>query len=153
MQLPESIGTREILIGVAVVVVLLVAAIPLLGYVNETSKRAEVPLLVESIRAAELAQGRHFPAEGYVSADWAPRAPIALDGAAVEWTSNEGFTRLGWTPEADGYTWVRGTYKVAATRDGFTVVGKCDLDEDGDPAWFEATADEPATERSNPGTY
>jgi hypothetical protein len=153
MQLPEAIGTREILIGVGVLVVLMVAAIPLLGYVNETSKRAEVPLLVESIRAAELAQGRHFPADGYVSADWAPRPPTQLDGTAVEWVSNEGFDRLGWSPEADGYQWLRGTYKVAATRDGFTVVGKCDLDGDGDPAWFEATKDEPARERSNPGAY
>lgn len=153
MQLPESIGTREILIGVGVVVVLLVAAIPLLGYVNGRSKRAEVPLLVESIRAAELSQGRHFSNEGFISAEWAPRPPTALDGSAVEWVSNEGFTRLGWSPEAEGYQWIRGTYKVAATRDGFTVVGKCDLDEDGDPAWFEATKDEPARERSNAGAY
>ena len=153
MQLPESIGTREILIGVGVVVVLLVAAIPLLGYVNETSKRAEVALLVESIRAAELNQGKHFSAEGFVSADWAPRPPTELDSEAVEWVSNEGFTRLGWSPESEGYTWVRGTYKVAATRTGFTVVGKCDLDEDGVPVWYEATESEPAHERSSPGAY
>lgn len=153
MRLPEAIGTREILIGAAAIVVLLVAAIPLLGYVNDKSKRAEVPLLVESIRAAELAQGKHFQLEGYVSADWAPRAPTALDAQAVEWTSNDGFTRLGWSPEAEGYTHVRGTYRVAATSTGFTVTGKCDLDEDGVPVWYEATAEEPATEKSEPGTY
>jgi hypothetical protein len=153
MRLPEAIGTREILIGVGVLLLLLLAAIPLLGYVRDKSKRAEVPLLVESIRAAELSQGKHFAAEGYVSADWAPRPPTALDANAVPWEPSEGFTRLGWSPAQEGYDRVYGTYKVAATEDGFTVTGKCDLDGDGVPAWYEATAEETAHEVRNPGAY
>jgi len=153
MKFPEAIGTREILIGAAVLVVLLVATIPLVGYVRDKSKRSEVPLLVESIRAAEMAQGTSFQLEGFISAEWAPRAPTTLDGNAVEWQGNEGFQRLGWSPETEGYTWIRGTYRVAATRGGFTVTGKCDLDGDGNPAWYEATADKAATPRSDAGAY
>lgn len=153
MRLPEAIGTREILIGVVALLVLLLAAIPLLGYVRDKSKRAEVPLLVESIRAAEVAQNRHFPLEGYISADWAPRAPTALDPSPVPWTPTEGFDRLGWSPAPEGYDRLYGVYKVAASEDGFTVTGKCDLDGDGVPAWYEATAEASAHEAANPGAY
>jgi hypothetical protein len=151
MQLPESIGAREIAIGVGVIVVLLIVAVPLLGYVGDQSKRSEPQLIVESIRAAQLAQGRSFPLEGYVSADWAPRQPTSLDGSAVPWTTNDGFTRLGWSPEAEGYSAVRCAYKVAASRDDFTVTARCDLDGDGQQAWYEATRDQPATLRSESG--
>jgi hypothetical protein len=153
MRLPEAIGTREILIGVGALVVLLAAGIPLLGYLRDRSKRAEVPLLVESIRAHEIRQGQHFPMEGFISADWAPRDPTRLNAEAVPWATNAGFTRLGWSPSAEGYDWVRGTYKVAATRQGFTVSGKCDLDEDGAAAWFEATAEAPAAPKGDPSAY
>lgn len=153
MKLPEAIGTREILIGVGVAVVLLVVTIPLLGYVSDQSKRSEAQLLVESIRAAELAQGRSFPLEGFISADWAPRAPTDLDGGAVPWEPSEGFTRLGWSPEAEGYDKVRCTYRVAASREDFTVTGRCDLDGDGRQAVFEASKDKPATQITEPGVY
>lgn len=152
MRLPEAIGTREILIGVIAIVVLLVAAIPLFGYVRDKSKRAEVPLLVESIRAREISEATHFQ-EGYVSADWAPRQPTALTSSAVDWVSNKGFDRLGWSPSSEGLTQVYGAYRVAATATGFTVTGKCDLDEDGVTVWYEATLDSPATEKSEPGAY
>ena len=151
MKLPEAIGTREILIGIGVAVVLLIVAIPLLGYVGDQSKRSEAQLLVDSIRAAELAQGRSFPLEGYISADWAPRNPTELDGSAVPWTPSEGFTRLGWSPEKEGFDKVRCAYRVAAERDSFTVTGRCDLDGDGRQAVFEATHDSPATQISESG--
>lgn len=153
MKLPESIGTREILIGVGVAVVLLIIAIPLLGYMRNQSQRSEAQLLVESIRAAQLSQGRHFPLDGYISADWAPREPTELDGSSVPWQPSEGFVRLGWSPEAEGYRAVRCTYKVAADLEDFVVTARCDLDADGRQAWYEATKEGPATLRSEPGAH
>lgn len=149
MRLPEAIGAREIIIGVVALAVLIVAAVPLFGYVSNQSRAAEVPLLVESIRAREISEAKHFQ-EGYVSADWAPRQPTDLDASAVPWQSNEGFDRLGWAPPS---TSVYGTYKVAAQRDGFTVTGRCDLDGDGAHRWFEATQDSTAQMKSESGAY
>jgi len=151
MQLPESIGTREILIGVGVLVVLLLIAIPLLGYVGDQSKGSEPKLLVDSIRAAQIAQNRSFPLEGFVSTEWAPRQPTELDGSAVPWQTNDGFTRLGWTPETEGYSSVRCAYRVAASREDFTVTARCDFDGDGRQAVWEASSDTPATLRTESG--
>ena len=149
MRLPEAIGAREIIIGVVAIAVLLVAAIPLFGYVSNQSRAAEVPLLVESIRAREITEGKNFQ-EGYVSATWAPRAPTALDTSAVAWQGNEGFDRLGWRPDTET---VYGTYKVAAQQDGFTVTGRCDLDGDGAHMHYEATLESTAQRKSEPGVY
>jgi hypothetical protein len=149
MQLPESIGAREIAIGVGALLLLLVIGVPLLGYVGDQSKRSEPQLLVESIRAAQIAQNSSFPLEGFISADWAPRDPTRLDGAAVPWATNDGFTRLGWSPEREGYSAVRCAYKVAATRDDFIVTARCDLDADGQQVWIEATRATAATVRSD----
>jgi len=149
MRLPEAIGAREIIIGVVAVAVLLVAAIPLFGYVSNQSRAAEVPLLVESIRAREISEAKHFQ-EGFVSADWSPRRPTELDGNPVPWTGNAGFDRLGWAPESAE---VYGTYRVAAQPDDFTVTGRCDLDGDGAHMVYEATRESTAQQKSEPGVY
>ncbi|MFK7928336.1 MAG: hypothetical protein AB8H79_09105 [Myxococcota bacterium] len=150
MRLPEAIGTREIIIAVVAVAVLLLAVIPVFGWMRGQSQRAEVPLLVESIRAREISEAQNFQ-EGYVSAGWAPRQPTELTTQAVEWTGNAGFDKLGWSPKVEGLTQVFGAYRVAATPSGFTVTGKCDLDGDGEAVWYEATLDTVAEEKSDPG--
>lgn len=133
------------------IVVLLLIAIPLLGYVGDQSKGSEARLLVDSIRAAQIAQNQSFPLEGYVSTDWAPRQPTNLDGSAVPWQTNDGFTRLGWSPETEGYSAVRCAYRVAASRDDFTVTARCDFDGDGRQVVWEATAETAATQRAESG--
>ena len=153
MSLMDGIGRNQILIGAGVLVALVVISVPLVRSMNRSGARAEVGVLVESIRQAELVQGESFQAEGYISAGWAPRQPTALSADTVQWQGNQGFTSLGWSPVKEGYEWVRGTYKVAATRDGFTVTGKCDIDGDGVPAVWEATQDSPATQITDPSVY
>ena len=149
MRLPEAIGAREIIIGVVAIAVLLVAAIPLFGYVDNQSRAAEVPLIVEAIRAREISEAKNF-GEGYISADWAPRQPTQLDTSSVPWTSNAGFDRLGFVPEESE---LYGTYRVAAQPADFTVTGRCDLDGDGAHMWYEATLESTAQRKSEPGVY
>lgn len=153
MRFFEGLGTREILIGVGILVAALLVAVPLINYMTRKSRRAEVPLLVDAIREAELAQGRAFAAEGYISADWAPRAPTELTSEAVPWSANEGWTRLGWEPAREGMTNLRGAYKVAATREGFTITGRIDVDGDGEHAVYEADQDTPAHPLTEAGVY
>ena len=140
MNLPQGIGQREVLIAVGILVGIGIIAIPLVGYSQKKNRRAECATIVESIRDAQNAHIKAFPGEGYITAKWSPRQPSALSSEAVEWKSSAGFTKLGWTPKQADYDWVRGTYRVATEKDGFTVMGWCDIDNDGIPSKFEATA-------------
>ena len=141
MNLPKGIGQREVLIAVGILVGICIIAIPLVGYSQKKNRRAECEQLVASIRDAQLAHYKAFPGEGYITAKWAPRDPSALSSEAIEWRPSSGFTKLGWSPAQDDYEWVRGTYRVATDKDGFTVFGWCDIDNDGVPSKFEAKAD------------
>ena len=143
MNLPEGIGTKEVLIGAGILVVIAVITIPLVGYTQKKNRRAECESLVESIRTLQIEHGKAFPGKGYISAGWSPRDPTRLDAESVEWKGSAGFDELGWNPSKEGYEWVRGTYRVAATKTGFTVYGKCDADGDGVPAEFEASLQSP----------
>jgi Tfp pilus assembly protein PilE len=139
MEGPRGIGRVEVAIGVAVVAIVAVIAIPLGMGASRSSKRAEVPLNVDAIRTAEITQREAF--DEYVSAKTAPRDPTTLDARAVPWEPSSGFVKLAWKPvQAEVY----GTYSVTATADGFTVVGTCDVDGDGERAEFRATQDENA---------
>jgi hypothetical protein len=153
MKLPEGIGRREILIGAGILVIIAIIAVPLYNYSKKKSQRDEVRVLVESIRQAQLKQGASFPSEGYKSADWAPRHPTKLNGELIAWESNKGFTAIGWNPTAEGYESVHGVYRVAATRDSFTVYGRCDIDGDGEFAEFVADKDQAVKQTTDSAIY
>lgn len=86
---------------------------------------------LNAIRVAELAH-RWMPIE---------RAPRSVpDPQAVAWTSNDGFTTIGWGPAREVY----GVYWVELTPDGFDALCEVDLDGDGTPARYLATQSERA---------
>jgi Tfp pilus assembly protein PilE len=145
----RGIGRTEVLIGVAVVAVLGLIAVPLVLSMGKKSARQEVPLLVDSIREFEFAYQEPFGE--FVSAEPAPRAPHEVDENPVPWKSNAGFDKLGWAP-AD-VAEVYGSYRVAATSTGFKVIGTCDVDGDGERAVYEATDKEPATAKTDASVY
>ena len=153
MNLPEGIGRREVLIGVGILVVIAIIAIPFTGYTQKKNRRAECAQLVEAIRAAQIEHGKAFPGEGYVSAGWAPRDPTDLNGDAVKWKASSGFSDLGWSPTKEGYEWVRGTYRVAATKTSFKVIGRCDIDADGVPSEYEADFENAAKAKTASDIY
>lgn len=153
IKLPEGIGQREVLIGVGILVVIAIIAIPLVGYSQKKNRRAECEQLVESIRSAQIEHGKAFPGEGFVSADWSPRDPTALNDDAIEWKPSEGFQSLGWKPNNEGFEWVRGTYRIAATAKTFKVIGRCDIDGDGIPAEFEADLESPVKQTTASDIY
>ena len=144
-----EIGRNEILIGVAVVALLLLIAVPLMINKGKKSRRAEVPLLVKAIHQAEVDYNAAF--EGYQACEAAPRAMHAVTKDPVAWASNRGYDRLAWAPET---TEVYGAYKVAVDDDGFTVSGACDIDGDGERALFQAAkADTDAVMTSEANVY
>lgn len=147
----RGLGRTEVLIGVAVLSVLGLIAVPLVWSLGNNSARQEVPLVVESIRAAEFAY--HDPFGEYVSAESAPREPHLVDENPVAWASNGGFDKLGWKPGDVGLDTIYGSYKVATTKDGFTVIGTCDIDGDGERAIYEATAEAEATAKTASNVY
>lgn len=145
----RGVGRTELLIGAAVVVVLVLIAVPILMGTGKKSARAEVPLLVDQIRELELTYRASFG--DYVSAEPSPRAPHLVDAVAVAWSSNRGFDTIGFAPpEPDA---VYGSYKIAATETGFTVTGTCDVDGDGRRAVYVATESEPARLITDAGVY
>ena len=131
-----EIGRNEILIGVAVVALLLLIAVPLMINKGKKSRRAEVPLLVKAIHQAEVDYNAAF--EGYQACEAAPRAMHAVTKDPVAWASNRGYDRLAWAPESAE---VYGAYKVTVEGDSFTVHGACDTDGDGERALFEQGKD------------
>lgn len=134
-----EVGRNEILIGVAVVALLLLIAVPFGISKSKKSRRAEVPLLVKAIHQAEVDYKAAFAAEGFVTCEAAPRPMHAVDKEPTKWASNRGFDRLAWAPEAAE---VYGAYKVTVDGDNFVVNGACDIDGDGERALFKATKDD-----------
>lgn len=148
----DGIGRTQIIIGVAILAVLALVTIPLWLGSSTKARRSECPTVVDSIRTTEL---KVYEAFGeYVSADAAPRARTAVDQNAVPWASNKGFNSMSWDPMfALGLSELYGSYSVAATEDGFTVTGVCDVDGDGQRATFTATKDTPATMTTPENVY
>lgn len=136
--MPE-LDRNKVMIIAVVVVVLIIGLATLLAGGSGASERQEVGLNVDLIRNAEIEY--HAAFEEYVSADAAPRDPLAVDGTAVEWKPSRGFETLSWKPKTEK---VYGSYSVNARSDGFTVLGVCDTDGDGTQARFEGTLDKAA---------
>ncbi len=143
-----NIGRNELLVGVAILVVAVLIVVPIFVSSDKSSHLDEVLQNVEAIRQAELQHASAFGA--YVSADAAPRPPQAVTADAVPWAPTEGFRKLSWAP-ATGT--VLGSYQVQADRDGFKVIGACDMDGDGRRAIVEATGTEAAHVVSEAGVY
>jgi len=142
-----EIGRTEILIGVAVVAVLALIAVPLGLNRAKNSKLSEVPLNVDLIRVSEIKYASAF--NKFIPATAAPREAHAVDAEFVKWEPSAGFKKLSWAPETEE---VRGSYQVRTTDAGFEVEGVCDVDGDGQRAVFKATQDAEATQ-TNQGVY
>jgi len=142
-----EIGRTEILIGVAVVAVLALIAVPLGLNRAKNSKLSEVQVNVDLIRISEINYASAF--SKFVPATAAPREPHAVDEELVKWVPSAGFKKLSWAPETEE---VRGSYQVRTTDDGFEVEGVCDVDGDGQRAVFKATKDATA-QQTNDGIY
>lgn len=132
----ERIGWTEVIVGVALVAGIGGLTWPLLRTTTSKSKRAEVPLLVDTIRTAEITAEEAYGT--YVPAAPAPRAPEAVGKTPVPWSPSAGLEELSLRPPTDH---IYGSYTVELTDDGFIVRGVCDLDGDGVPAVYEATQD------------
>ena len=131
-----------------VVAVLLLVTVPLWLSTSRKSARAEVPLLVNGIRTAEVTYQKAF--EDYVSAEAAPRPLTAVDDHAVPWKPTPGFVKLVWTPDQEE---VWGAYQVVARGEHFTITGTCDVDGDGERATFTATEADPAAMATDAGVF
>ncbi|MEQ1508756.1 MAG: hypothetical protein ABMB14_41395 [Myxococcota bacterium] len=143
-----TIGRNEILIGVAVLAVAILVVVPIVVSSSKSSRLEELETNVNAIRQAELQY--HDAFTEYVSADAAPRPPHAVDPNPVPWAPTEGFRKLSWAPDGDA---VIGSYQVQADKNGFKVIGACDVDGDGERAVFEATQDEVAHAITGSGIY
>jgi hypothetical protein len=148
----RGLERTEILIGVGVVLVLGLLAVPVFTRMARKSAREELPLIVDEIRKFEIAYQKPFGE--YVSAPYAPRAPHAVDGERAAWATNAGYEKLGFSPiESLGADELYGTYRVAITASGFTVTGTADIDGDGERSVYVATESEPAHPTTDPNVY
>ncbi|MBX2796664.1 MAG: hypothetical protein KTR31_03310 [Myxococcales bacterium] len=144
-----TIGRNDVLIGVAVLVIVLIFAIPLLLSGGKAGRLDHVMGQVDSLRQAQLV---HMEAFGeFVSAEASPRAPRLVDATPVHWIASEGFAKLAWSPQP--HDEVYASYAVAVTADGFRVIGTSDLDGDGQRAVVEATQDDEAFVTTPSGVY
>lgn len=129
-QRRRGISRLELGIGLLVLGVLFVVGFPLFGQVERHMQRAELAMIVDAVKKAELDR---FQATGhFVAAEASPRSPDSVDEELVPWA---GFGEW-YTPEM---TEVRGSYRVRLTATGFEIVGVCDIDGDGRQAVYTAS--------------
>jgi type IV pilus assembly protein PilA len=126
----------ELMIVVAIIGILAAIAVPNFVAMQYRAKRAEVPSNVDGIKTAELAYDAAFDAF-VVQSTYVPGA--APSKVQQVWPSTgTGFATIGWAPDGA----VRGQYNlVSTTSTGFTVNGRCDVDNDESNATFSATRD------------
>ena len=134
----------ELMIVVAIIGILAAIAIPNFVAMQLKSKRAELPGNTNGIKTSELAYDAAFDA--YVD------CPEAGGGGktAVAWTTNTGFTTIGWAPDGN----VRGLYKVvlSGTTD-FVITSTGDVDGDNVDAIYTATTSTNATLTTGSNVY
>ena len=138
----------ELMIVVAIIGILAAIAVPNFVAMQYRAKRAEVPSNVDGIKTAELAYDAAFDA--FVQqATWTPTT--APDKTQQAWPSTgTGFATIGWAPDGN----VRGQYNLVSNgTTGFTVNGRCDVDNDNSNAQFSASRDANAAMISNNDIY
>ncbi|MBN2801071.1 MAG: hypothetical protein JXX28_18175 [Deltaproteobacteria bacterium] len=139
MDFLKNLGRTEWLIAGGVVALLVLITIPLMLTGSKKTGRAELPLMVDAIRTAEITYRDAYG--DYVGSPATPRPVAALDAEPAAWVSTPGFTKLHWSPPTEQ---VYGSYEVQVTPEGFTVIGRADLDGDGIVAVYKATQDKNA---------
>lgn len=143
-----NVGRSQVLVGVAVLAVAILIIVPIVVSNSKSNRLEELEKNVNAIRIAEIEYRQAFGE--YVSADAAPRAPHAVDGNPVPWVPSNGFRKLSWAPDDEQ---VIGSYQVQADKDGFKVIGACDVDGDGERAIYEATHEQQAHAVTGAGVY
>ena len=127
------------MIVVAIIGVLAAIAIPNWLDMNYRAKRAEMPIMVSSVRHAEFGFDGLY--DGYIAAEAHPTTEPTK--SYQKWgKGNDGFNHLGFVPDGD----LRGVYQVVtvpgrATSNGgeFTVIGVMDVDSDSIRSKYTAT--------------
>jgi hypothetical protein len=132
-------GRTEAMIGVAVLALIALVAVPLGVNMSKKSKRNELVINVESLRTVVVAH--HDAFQEYVNAAASPRPNFEVNGTPQPWNPSQGFQKLSWAPEQPE---VFGSYSVTVTSDGFKIIGTSDIDEDGIRAIVEASTSSPA---------
>ena len=132
-------GRTEAMIGVAVLALIGLVAVPLGVNMSKKSKRNELVVNVDSLRTVVIAH--HDAFQEYVNAAASPRPNFEVNGTPKAWAPSAGFQKLSWAPEQPE---VLGSYSVTVTDDGFKIIGTSDIDEDGVRAIVEASASAPA---------
>ena len=134
--------------GVAVCGMFAAIAVPNFVALQMLAKRAELPATVEALRVAELAYHAehdvYLAVSSEVEAMTPPPGPLPRDAP-----DDEGWDELGWAPDAPP----RGAYWIEVEGDDFVVVGRCDVDGDGEYAEYRATRDEYPTPTTPPDVY
>lgn len=119
----------ELLVAVAIIGVLASIAIPLFATEALKARRAEVaPLVGGMVHAAiayEAATDQQVEVLDFVPDSSPGKTPRA-------WITGTGFDTLGWGPDGE----VRGSYRLEMKHDEIHAEGACDVDADGDWAWF-----------------
>ena len=136
----------ELMIVVAIIGILAAIAIPNFVDMQYRAKRAEVPSNVDGIKTAELAYEASFDA--FVE-HFSFHPNSSPNKQQRSWTSGSSFDTLGWGPDGD----VRGSYNVATGGTDFYVGGNCDVDGDGNSAFYSATKTINATMATLSNTY
>ncbi len=140
MRTNKGFSLVELMIVVAIIGILAAIAIPNFMTMQLKAKRGELPSNVNGIKTAELAYDAMY--DGFVDAT--TNGAATPSKVAVAWTVGQpGWTELPWAPDGE----VRGNYAVAKVGDtDFTVTANCDVDADGNPATYTASATLGATQ-------
>jgi type IV pilus assembly protein PilA len=138
----------ELMIVVAIIGILAAIAVPNFVAMQYRAKRAEVPSNVDGIKTAELAYDAAFDAFVQQTSYVPTTGPDKVQQA---WpSSGTGFATIGWAPDGN----VRGQYQLLSNgTTGFTVNGRCDVDNDNSNATFVATRDANSVMTSNNDIY
>jgi len=121
----------ELMIVVAIIGILAAIAVPNFVAMQHRAKRAELPLNVDGIKDAEVAYEAAF--DTYVT-QFSYQPDNDVGKAPRPWKMGSAFDTLGWAPDGD----VRGKYQVIGNSTAFTIMGRCDVDGDGDQAGYNA---------------
>ena len=138
----------ELMIVVAIIGILAAIAVPNFVAMQYRAKRAEVPSNVDGIKTAELAYDAAFDAFVQQTSYTPTTGP---DKVQYAWpSSGTGFATIGWAPDGN----VRGQYQLVSNgTTGFTVNGRCDVDNDNSNATFVATRDANSAMTTNNDIY